>query len=600
MTDATVPAVAARAILVATLGAAAAALVLPTAAITAASPAAPAVTVSPLPGTPDASARTQISFLGGPGARVESVSAVGSRSGRHAGRIEEYSTGDGASFLPNRPFSAAETVRVTAVVADDGATATQRTTFTVATQAHVDRAGFPPQAGDRAAVQHYLSAPTLSPSTVRITTAAAPRATAGDLFFAPYQGSGDPGPMITDQRGNLIWFHRLLPGQLATDFHPQRLGDRTVLTWWQGQILALGFGLGVDEVYSASYRPLAVVHAGNGYSADLHEFLLEPDGTAWLDAFDPVEVDLRRLGGSRHAVVSDSVVEEIDTRTGLVMWEWHALGHIPLADSYSEMPHGSHAWDYAHINSIDPGGGGQLLLSSRNTSALWDVSRASGRIVWTLGGRHSTFAQSPGTRFDFQHDAEWQPDGRVSLFDNGYVVTHDTPSRGLVLDPQISTHTVRLIERFANPTVKLQTMSQGDLLRLPGSNWLVGYGGLPNFTEFDGSGQVLLDGALGPFVQSYRTYLAQWSARPDTRPAVAAQLTATGMDVEASWNGATDVASWEVLAGTTEGSLAPVATAPATGFETTLHVGQARYLAVAARDRRGAVLATSGPISPGG
>jgi hypothetical protein len=399
------------------------------------------VTVSPFPGTPDASAQTQISFLGARGTRVVSVRAVGTRSGAHAGRIEKYSTGEGASFLPKRAFTPGETVRVTAVVANRSSSSTARTTFTIATPAQIDKAGFPAQPGDPADVQHYLSAPTLSPSTVTITTPARSGASPGDLFLAPYQGAGAPGPMITDQRGNLVWFHPLPAGEFATNFRPQRFHGRTVLTWWQGRILALGFGhAGVDEIYSSSYRPLAAVRAGNGYSADLHEFLLEADGTAWIDSFDPVETDLHRLGGSRHAIVTDSVVQRIDIRTGLVMWEWHALGHIPLSDAYTKMPRGGHQpWDYVHINSIDPGSGGQLLLSSRNTSALWDVSRASGRIIWTLGGRHSSFSQGPGTVFDFQHDALWQPGGRVSLFDDGYVVTHDTPSRGLLLSLDLAT-----------------------------------------------------------------------------------------------------------------------------------------------------------------
>jgi hypothetical protein len=584
------------------LAAAAVPMLLPATATTAAAPASPGVTVSPFPGTPDASAQTQISFLGRRGTRVLSVSAVGSRSGSHAGQIEEYSTDEGASFLPKRPFQAGETVRVSALVEDGAARATARTTFTIATPARIDGAGFPLQPGDPADVQHYLSAPTLTPSTVRITTAARPGASPGDLFLAPYQGAGAPGPMITDQRGNLVWFHPLPAGEFATNFRPQRFGGRTVLTWWQGRILALGFGhAGVDEIYSSNYRPLAVVRAGNGYSADLHEFLLEPDETAWIDSFDPVETNLHRLGGPRHAIVTDSVVQEIDVKTGLVMWEWHALGHIPLSDAYTQMPHGSHhPWDYVHINSIDPGSGGQLLLSSRNTSALWDVSRATGRIIWELGGRHSSFTQGPGTVFDFQHDATWQRGGRIALFDDGYVVTHDTPSRGLLLQVDLADHRVSLVKRFANPAIKLQTESQGNLERLPGDDWLVGYGGIPNFTEFDDSAHVLLDGTLGPFVENYRTYLAPWSGSPDTLPAVAAQLTASGMDVEASWNGATDVASWEVLTGNTAGSLTAVETAPSSGFETTLHVATAGYVAVAARNAAGRVLATSTPISVSG
>ena len=74
------------------------------------------VTVSPLPGTADASPRTQISFLGGPGTQISDVRIVGSRSGAHSGRLQAYSTGTGESFLPSRPFLAGERVSVHALV----------------------------------------------------------------------------------------------------------------------------------------------------------------------------------------------------------------------------------------------------------------------------------------------------------------------------------------------------------------------------------------------------------------------------------------------------------------------------------------------------
>jgi hypothetical protein len=69
------------------------------------------VTVSPLPGTPDASPATQISFLGAGATQVSGVRVVGSRSGAHSGRLEGYSSGTGASFLPAHPFRAGERVR---------------------------------------------------------------------------------------------------------------------------------------------------------------------------------------------------------------------------------------------------------------------------------------------------------------------------------------------------------------------------------------------------------------------------------------------------------------------------------------------------------
>jgi hypothetical protein len=560
------------------------------------------VTVSPLPGTADASPTTQISFLGGPGTKVSDVSVVGSSSGTHSGRLEAYSTGTGESFIPAQPFESGEHVQVSARVTQGTDSATVHTSFSVAFQAPVSQKEFPINPGSAADIQHYLSAPTIMPSTVRVTTPAQPGATPGDFFLAPYQGMGTPGQMIVDQAGNLIWFHPAPPGDASTNFHPQTYDGQTVLTWWQGRILSLGFGQGVDEIYSSSYQPLAQVAAGNGYHADLHQFTITPQGTAWIDAFDPVEMNLTGMGGVADAVVNDSIVQEVDIKTGLVMWEWHALGHIPLRDSYAPMPHTTVNWDYVHVNSIDPGTHGDVLLSARNTWTVYDVDIHTGAFIWRIGGKYPSFKRGAGTVFHWQHDARWQPGGLVSVFDNGSSPAEEKQSRGLVLDPNTTTRTVTLVRQFINPNATLLASSQGDLLNLPGGNWLMGYGGLPNFTEYNSSGQVLFDATLGPNVQDFRTFLAPWSAQPKTAPAIAAQGAGSGqLTVEASWNGATTVASWQVLAGASATSLAPVASAAKSGFETTISVHTSDpYVAVAALDAAGRTLATSPAISPAG
>src|SRR6202012_3575650 len=48
------------------------------------------VTISPAPGTPDASPRTQISILGVGRSQIRSVTVRGSSSGSHAGRLRGY------------------------------------------------------------------------------------------------------------------------------------------------------------------------------------------------------------------------------------------------------------------------------------------------------------------------------------------------------------------------------------------------------------------------------------------------------------------------------------------------------------------------------
>jgi hypothetical protein len=556
------------------------------------------VAVSPQPGTPDASPSTQISFLGPAGTHVSNVHVLGSRSGAHAGVLRAYSTGTGESFLSTHPFVAGERVKVSASVTVGGASYAVSTSFTVAHQASVSQKEFPLNPGNSSEVQHYSSAPALTPSTVHITTPAKSGAAPGDLLLAPYQGEGSPGPMIAEQNGNLVWFHPLPAGEDATSLKVQRYEGKTVLTWWQGRILEVGFGQGEDVIYNTSYQRVATVWAGNGYDADLHEFRLTPEGTAWIDMFDPIDMNLSSAGGLVDGVLTDSVIEEVDVKTGLVMWQWHALGHIPIGESHNPAPKSPYPWDYVHINSISPGSNGDVLLSSRNTWTLYDVNIDSGGVRWRLGGDHSSFKLGPGTRTYWQHDAEFQPGGLISVFDNGSDPPMEKQSRGLLLDPNLGAHTVTLVKQFVNPTKTLLASSQGDMLSLPGGNWLMGYGGLPNFTEYDSSGHVLLDGTLGKNVQDFRTYLFPWSGQPTSAPSVVAAPAAGGtIAVSVSWNGATEVASWRVLAGASPSALAAVSTAAKAGFQTSIAASAAGpYVAVQALNSAGTVIGTSATV----
>ncbi|HTD08497.1 MAG TPA: arylsulfotransferase family protein [Solirubrobacteraceae bacterium] len=557
------------------------------------------VAVSPQPGTPDASPSTQISFLGPAGTHISAVRVVGSHSGTHAGTLRAYSTGTGESFLPTHRFAAGERVTVSAKVTVGASTYAESTNFTIAHQALVSQTEFPNNAGNSSEVQHYSSASTLTPSTVHITTPAKSGASPGDLFLAPYQGDGTPGPMITDQSGNLIWFHPLPAGDSSTSLKLAQYEGKPVLTWWQGRILEVGFGQGEDVIYNTAYQKVAAVRAGNGYSADLHEFRLTPEGTAWIDIFDPIDMNLSSFGGRSDGVLTDSVIEEVDVKTGLVMWQWHALGHVAIGESHNPAPKASYPWDYVHINSISPGANGEVLLSSRNTWTLYDVDIDSGGVHWRLGGDHSSFKLGAGTRTYWQHDAEWQPGGLISVFDNGSDPPKEKQSRGLVLDPNLSNHTVMLAKQFTNPSKTLLASSQGDMLTLPGGNWMMGYGGLPNFTEYNNSGHVLLDGMLGKNVQDFRTYLSPWSGQPTDGPSVVASAGSSGtISVSVSWNGATQVASWQVLAGASASTLASVATAAKTAaFQTTISAPSAGpYVQVQALNSAGASIGTSATI----
>ncbi len=93
-----------------------------------------------------------------------------------------------------------------------------------------------------------------------------------------------------------------------------------------------------------------------------------------------------------------------------------------------------------------------------------------------------------------------------------------------------------------------------------------------------------------------------WSATPPTKPLAAARrLSATRVDVFASWNGATTVQRWEVLAGSGSGAMTPETRAAWQGFETEIPISTpATKFEMRALGAGGKVLATSAPVTASG
>jgi hypothetical protein len=178
----------------------------------------------------------------------------------------------------------------------------------------------------------------------------------------------------------------------------------------------LGHGVGHYVVADSSYRPLATVNAGNRRAGDLHEFLLTDRGTALLTTYAVTQRDLSAVHGSKAGTIQDAMFQEIDIASGRVLLEWHSLDHIPVTESYWPL---SSNWDYVHLNSIDVDRDSNLLVSSRNTHTIYKLDRRSGQIIWRLGGKHSDFQIAPEAVFAWQHDARRQPDGTITMFDNG-------------------------------------------------------------------------------------------------------------------------------------------------------------------------------------
>jgi hypothetical protein len=400
--------------------------------------------------------------------------------------------------------------------------------------------------------------------------------------------------MIVDDRGQLVWFEKYVA---ARDFKVQRYRGRPVLTWWEGSVVA-GHGVGEYVIFDDSYGEIARFRAGNDYSGDLHEFLITPEDTALLTAYAEVPADLSSVGGAEYGAAWDGVVQELDIETGEVLFEWHSLDHVDLEEYYVATPADpDYVYDYFHINSIEVDHDDNLLISARNTSAVYKVDRGSGEVLWRLGGKKSDFEMGEGTRTYWQHDARRQEDGTITIFDNGAHPQLHEQSRAIQLRLDEEAMSAALLREYTSPE-KILSTSQGNAQLLSNGNVLVGWGSAPFVSEFSGDGELLMNAGFPPECESYRAFRFSWSGHPTDAPALAVgQRSSNRVTLYASWNGSTEVTAWEVLSGPRPNRLEPLGSVSRDGFETAM-LAQTKdpYVAVRARDSSGEILGTSPPV----
>jgi outer membrane protein assembly factor BamB len=435
---------------------------------------------------------------------------------------------------------------------------------------------------------NFRSRPDLHPPVIEVITQG--RGTApGYIFIAPKNGPEEAGPgqdgcMILDNDGQPVWL-RLLQneGMDVMDFKAQTYKGETVLTWWEGY--HTGYGQGEYVILDGSYQEITRVRAGNGYEGDHHEFLITPEDTALITIYNKIpRRNLSSEGDPVDGNVLDGIVQEIDIETGEVLFEWHSLDHIGLEESYYQ------PFDYFHINSIEVYDKDHLLISARRTSAVYKVDRKTGEVVWRLGGKKSDFKMGKGVQTVLQHDARRNPDGTITIFDNRNVIMAEQ-SRGIVVEVDEDKMSASLVREYTHPD-KLLSDTQGNLQVLPNGNVLVGWGSAPFFSEFDHHGKLLFNAAFPTEGETYRAFRFPWSGQPTDDPAIVAELEADDeVKIYASWNGATEVANWQVLAGSAPDQLEPLATAPRKGFETVITVHTTEpYVSLKALNGSGTVL----------
>ena len=478
----------------------------------------------------------------------------------------------------------------------------------------------------------FVSAPKLHPPKLRTLGPANTKKLASGYFMVanfpnltktqPATGTAQPmvgqsGPLILDSHLQPVWFYPVPTNVVAFGLKAQTYKGKPVLTWWQGVISNVGATIsGEDVVVDQHYRTVATLTGKDGWVLSGHEIVISGHD-AWVTAYKNINnMDLTPYHGLPSGVLTDAAVQEYDLTNGKLLGTWDALHHIPLSQSQTApapvLVNGQAIpWDAYHVNSIQLLGPGKFLVSMRSDWAAYlvDINQANldaSNIAWALGGKPfagvQTFAFGPNASFQWQHDVELHPGNVVSVFDDACCVfaqgkfqAPNGPSRALVLKLNMGNHTASLDAQYSrHPAVDAAFLGNTDLL--PNGNVAVGWGSQPFFSEYSKSGKLLLDASWpGPDL-SYRAFVQNWVGTPFFGPSGGVRKAHGKSTVYASWDGATQVAAWRVLAGPNDKHLTVVVASKAkSGFETAIPVkGSFKAYKLQALDARGRVLRTSG------
>ncbi len=483
-------------------------------------------------------------------------------------------------------------------------------------------------------VWSFVSAPELHPMKVSVDSYVASLLAPGLIFNAPYASSGDAvygqsGALIVDNDANTIWFRPLSsPSLMNTDVKVQTLNNQQVLTFWQGTLATppsyTNLPAGGAEsgscfyILNNSYQILKTVSAFNDFIPDVHEFLITPNQTLLFLATKVVPMDLTPYGGPQNGAIHDYSIQEVNIATNTLIFFWDALDHIPLSSSFlpaADAIESSNVWDPYHLNSIglisdDPN---DLLVSGRNTWTIYRLNKSTGNFVWRLVGDGSGdfTIPNPAATFAWQHDARYLSGNVISLFDDECCANPNTippgtaPSHGLVLNLDLVNDTASLsTSYYHNPNVFAS--SQGDNQLLSNNNRFIGFGSVGSYTEYASAGNTKITPSLNVLYNaqmpgsniSYRSYRQTWVGTPYYLPRIAVQTNTNQTTVYASWNGATEVSSWQVYAGIYSDRLSLVGSAVKNGFETAINISNGwSFFQVKALNSQGQVIGASKIIS---
>jgi Arylsulfotransferase (ASST) len=532
----------------------------------------------------------------------------GSDSGLHTGQTILADDHKTVIFRPVNPFTPGEqvTVNINSMHLDSRTIYSPFSyTFTVAINQQPGTPGsgelaappvppYPP----RSAFPNFLTVPQDIPHFTVTTTA--PNPGEGYIFVAPfYWTRAKIGSylLILNDQGQLVYYQSVADALDAWDFKEQPNG---LLSYYDQKSSTF-------YLMNSHYQVADTYQAGDGYYADLHDLQVLPNGNALLMSYDAETIDMSKIveGGKTNATVTGLIIQELDQSKN-VIFEWRSWDHFSFFDSTSSLT--DQTIDLVHGNSLALSNDGNLLLSSRDLNEITKINLQTGNVMWRLGGKENMFTFVNSQTFAYQHDVRELPNGDITVFDNQGTQQVPAPSEGMEYRIDETNKTITQVWGFTHTPPVFATFL-GDVQTLTDGNMVLGWGApsqakgysFVTMTEVNPDNQTLFELVFDEPYVSYRAFRFPWQGTPSTPPTLAYKENNGTLTLGYSWNGATDVASYQVYGGDSQQSLTVIDVEPKTDFETqsqfsNLPPGEC-YFQVAAMDKNDAEMARSQIIS---
>jgi len=263
---------------------------------------------------------------------------------------------------------------------------------------------------------------------------------------------------IVDADGDRVWWHgaQLDAHNCTTRAYLSRDGSGVVYLTWVSFSLA-GAHSDVRQLIRTRFDGEDVERIE--VPAAHHDFVELPDGTLTVLQFDELPVEPEGIYGDR-------LVELHPDGSDVEVWRLWDAWEFSMGDVHED---GSR-WGHSNAVDYDPTEDA-YYVSTLYMDTIFKIDRATGDVIWRLGGPASDFELTTGDDgwFDGQHQFQLT-EGGIVVFDNGPYAVAETRIVEYALDHDAMTAELIWTHR---PDPPLGIYAYGDVSRLDSGNTLV-------------------------------------------------------------------------------------------------------------------------------